>query len=369
MKTELTGLEIGEFSEVLRSAFTVEELARLLRIRLERQFDDYAPIRGDYRDAAFRISDGASRQGWIVKLINAARSENPGNTKLYDFAQRFELTAVTAPQLQAAQQRIVRKENKMVYPDVWMAKLGVIEPTICRIEINTDQGAVIYGTGFLVGPRVMLTNYHVMQVVIAGEEGLKLDGIHSAKPENVICRFDYRRLGNGVLYNGLECRLGAPWKIDVSQDCPPDQLAPPDKLDYALVRLASSPGNDVIAPVPGATGKARGWLEPKAVTEFPQGMPLFVLQHPQGDPLKLAFDTDAVTEMNSTQTRVRYRVNTDRGSSGSPCFNQDWELVAIHHSGDPNFDPPHKAEYNEGIPFSQILRSLATRGLGSLAQL
>jgi V8-like Glu-specific endopeptidase len=59
-------------------------------------------------------------------------------------------------------------------------------------------------------------------------------------------------------------------------------------------------------------------------------------------------------------TRVRYRTNTEEGSSGSPCFNQDWELVALHHSGDPNFERP--ATYNEGIPFEAILKRLAAKG-------
>lgn len=369
MKTQLTGAEIGELSQVLRDAFTVAELNRLLTFRLDRKFDDYAPIAGDYQAAAFGILTAANRQGWIAALISSAQSENPSNAQLYDFAQRFELTAMKAIQFQNAQQRILREQNKNVYPDVWMAKLGTIEPAICRIEINTEQGAVIYGTGFLVGPRVLLTNYHVMEVLVVSRQGRKLDNIHSARPEDVVCRFDYKRLGSGVLYQGVEYKLDPAWNLDLSEDCPPDQLAPTDKLDYALVRLAGSPGKDVIAPMPGAAGRERGWLDLSSSFNFPAGAPLFILQHPQGDPLQLAFDTNAVLEMNSTNSRVRYKVNTNQGSSGSPCFNQDWELVAMHHSGDPNFDPPHKPEYNEGIPVSQIMRSLTAHGLSSLAQI
>src|SRR5947209_6448812 len=118
---------------------------------------------------------------------------------------------------------------------------------------------MVYGTGFLLGRSVLLTNYHVMEVVIAGEEGRKLDNTYSAKAENVIFRFDYKRLGLGVLNQGTEYKLGTEWRIDLSEDCPPDQLAPPDKLDYALVRLAGTPGKDVIAPTEGAAGSERGW--------------------------------------------------------------------------------------------------------------
>jgi V8-like Glu-specific endopeptidase len=59
---------------------------------------------------------------------------------------------------------------------------------------------------------------------------------------------------------------------------------------------------------------------------------------------------------------VTYKTNTEAGSSGSPCFNANWDLVALHHSGDPNFDPGHKPTYNEGIPFSAIANLLHERG-------
>jgi hypothetical protein len=363
-KSQLTGPEMGELSGILRKAFTPAELEQLMEYRLDKQFVDYAPINGNYPDAAFKILKSANAQGWIAKLIDAAHSENPGNPSLYDFAQRFELTAVNPAQFQKAQQRVIRPENRNKDSAVWRTKLGIIEPSICRIEITTDQGAMVYGTGFLLGPNVLLTNYHVMEVVIAGEKGLKVDNTYSAKPENVAIRFDYKRLGAGVLNQGTEYRLDTDWKIDLSEDWPPEPDAPRDKLDYALLRVAGTPGMDDIAPIAGAAGKQRGWLTPLPAFEFANGTPLFILQHPQGSPLQLAFETEAILGMNPNKTRVRYNVNTDQGSSGSPCFNQDWELVALHHSGDPNFDPPHKPTYNEGIPIAMIMQSLAARGLG-----
>jgi hypothetical protein len=93
-------------------------------------------------------------------------------------------------------------------------------------------------------------------------------------------------------------------------------------------------------------------------------MPLLILQHPKKPdqylqtvdlhPLRFAFDV--VTEVNENSSRVRYKVNSEPGSSGSPCFDPDWNLVALHHSGDPREIVP--AEYNEGIPISSIRRAL-----------
>jgi V8-like Glu-specific endopeptidase len=87
------------------------------------------------------------------------------------------------------------------------------------------------------------------------------------------------------------------------------------------------------------------------------------LQHPSGEPMKLSIDDDGVMSANAGQTRLRYRNNTEGGSSGSPCFTFKWELAALHHSGDPNFDPAHKPTYNQGIPLTAIMNLLNERNV------
>ena len=76
-------------------------------------------------------------------------------------------------------------------------------------------------------------------------------------------------------------------------------------------------------------------------------MPIMIVQHPKAEPLALAVDTLGVQSLNANKTRVRYNTNTESGSSGSPCFNINWGLVALHHYGDPLYD---QARYNQGIP-------------------
>ena len=58
-------------------------------------------------------------------------------------------------------------------------------------------------------------------------------------------------------------------------------------------------------------------------------------------------------------TRITYGTNTLEGSSGSPCFNYRWDLVAIHHSGDPTYS----AKRNQGVPIEQIFKLLTSRGV------
>jgi hypothetical protein len=141
-----------------------------------------------------------------------------------------------------------------------------------------------------------------------------------------------------------------------------------DELDYVLMRVRGAPGRE---PVGGPTldlqAPKRGWLSLPAVPHtFSPNSPLFIAQHPNGRPLELALDTDSIIEVNANGTRVRYKTNTEPGSSGSPCFNVDWDWVALHHSGDPNSGPFYKPQYNAGIPVTAIRALLQQRGKSGL---
>ena len=138
-------------------------------------------------------------------------------------------------------------------------------------------------------------------------------------------------------------------------------LPAPDELDYAIVRLDGTPGNDPVGAKASPNSPPRGWI---GVSEKPFAFnaqaPLMVLQHPDAAPLKLALEMNGIIGLNANRTRVRYTVNTEGGSSGSPCFSTDFQLVALHHAGDPNFAAGHKPTFNQGIPFDAIVALLET---------
>jgi V8-like Glu-specific endopeptidase len=77
-------------------------------------------------------------------------------------------------------------------------------------------------------------------------------------------------------------------------------------------------------------------------------------------PLKVVFEMDGVMEHDGPESRIRHRVNTEQGSSGSPCFDGDGELVGLHHVGDPDFDRP--AQFNEAIAVATIAALLEQEG-------
>ncbi|WP_051035480.1 trypsin-like serine peptidase [Crinalium epipsammum] len=201
-----------------------------------------------------------------------------------------------------------------------------------------------------------MTNYHVVKNIILSEEEHNTDkSLRSASASNEsILRFDFKILAN-TLNKGTEYRLDQDWLIDKSSDVTKNQLPQPDKLDYALLRVDGEPGNKPIGASTEGSVK-RGWIEiPTNAHEFKINQALFILQHPLGEPLKLAFDLDVIKDIDPSGTLIKYRTNTDYGSSGSPCFDSNWNLVALHHTGSPS--------YNAGTPVNAIVKLLDQRNI------
>jgi hypothetical protein len=61
--------------------------------------------------------------------------------------------------------------------------------------------------------------------------------------------------------------------------------------------------------------------------------------------------------------RLRHDAKTLPGSSGSPCFNVDLQLVALHHAGDPQSNLQFKGEFNQAIPIGLVVEHLKGKGL------
>jgi hypothetical protein len=348
--TQVRGRQYQQLVEALTDAFPdTNSLARMMQFRLSKNLAVVAALPNNIEQVAFEVIGAANAEGWTAPLIAAARESRPGNPKLLKLGEDFGLTAVSA-QLE----RKVRDDLSYLDITAWRTRMGEVEAQVCRIETPSSMG-----TGFLLGPDMVITNYHVMMDIIK----------NPSRAKDVIIRFDYKRLADGTTLNpGTMFRLStSEWLLDSSPysnidllDDPGDQTPAPDELDYALLRLDSDPGNQSVAAdkaEPGAP--TRKWIEVKgSVAALAVDAPVFIVQHPEALPLKLAMDTKSVLNTNSNKTRVRYRTNTEKGSSGSPVFNDSWELAALHHSGDRSIVPM----FNQGIPFAAIVELLEKRG-------
>jgi endonuclease G len=41
---------------------------------------------------------------------------------------------------------------------------------------------------------------------------------------------------------------------------------------------------------------------------------------------------NGITGIYQSEGLIQYVTRTQGGSSGSPCFNEDWKVVALHHA-------------------------------------
>ncbi|MBF2025231.1 MAG: endonuclease [Oscillatoriales cyanobacterium C42_A2020_001] len=223
-----------------------------------------------------------------------------------------------------------------------------------RIRVRMANGSAGFGTGFLVSPRLLLTNNHV------------LPNAESAALSRV--EFDYQ--------DGLD---GQPMQAVVF-DLEPDALFLTDtRLDYSLVAVKSVARNNISL-------ESFGWhplieAEGKVII----GESVSIIQHPNGEPKQIALRENLLVDV--LPDFLHYQTDTAPGSSGSPVFNDQWELVALHHSGVPKRDEngqilnvdgeAWKSDQgenrvawiaNEGVRVSRLIQHIKSQSIPTQAQ-
>jgi hypothetical protein len=359
----LNGCQVEKLSEALRDSFVDDaELDAFLTQKLEnRRLNSFSSSAANYEVRVFQLIRAAEARGWILQLISAARQARPANASLQELAAEVGLDS-TADLTTAGLERIILESVPFVDVRTWRALLGELEDQVCRVEVPAGARSTV-GTGFLVGPDLCITNFHVVQVLAD----------QMADPRQARLRFDYKRAGDGTIVDeGLVFGLADDWLVASRPPSAADSLADEagqlparGELDFALLRVRDSPGEQPAGRAQGLPESSRrGWISRVSGDGAAIGDPLFVLQHPEDGPLKLAFGQSE--GLNSNGTRLRHRVNTRPGSSGSPCLNARLELVALHHAGDPNFSPAHKPTHNAAVPIAAIREHLAGSGIADL---
>jgi hypothetical protein len=348
--TNTTGMQLLMVQEALLSGFPrPDEFDMMLALRLDKSYAQLTAGTATYKTGMFQVLLDARAQNWLGRLVKAARQANPGNGKLKALEPLTDLTAAPAPG-GVELEDIVR--NDAGFQDVipWVERLDNLRAKICRIECPVNQAV---GTGWLVANDLLLTNWHVVHRVLSGER----------QPGDMICRFDYATSSAGT-NAGVTCGLAAKWCEDFSPASAlelgtGDDAPTTAELDYALLRLAKPMGTTAGL---NAAGGARGFIATKRGTASPaDNSVVFVLQHPLGDPLKLAIGV--AKGANANATRVMHDANTERGSSGSPCLNAKLELVALHNAGDPLYDGSiGTPTQNQAVPLEPILARLESKG-------
>jgi len=358
----LTGEQREALRLALESAFDPFTLPMMLQEKLDKKLWLIAPPAAPFNYQVFSLIGAAEMEGWTNRLVLALRETRPERPDLVLLAHQLGIAPTGTPK-QPELEAMIIATNALIDPVQWRVNMAAVEERVCRIKIK----GLPAGTGFLVGKEAVITNWHVVKPVKEGTSGYT--------PADVTLQFGYKRLENGEdLSPGVEYILvkTADWlldfspysKIDLESD-PKSDLPDPGELDYALLRVDGAPGAAKLGAKPSTDPNAapRGWIAaPSVPYPFQPDTPLMIMEHPKGAPLKYQQANNGVESVNANNTRVRHRLTTDKGSSGSPMFDQKWNLVALHHSGDPDSILP---TYNEAIPFTLIVDRIKNQGVGN----
>ncbi|MFT4444674.1 DNA/RNA non-specific endonuclease [Parvimonas sp. G1967] len=194
--------------------------------------------------------------------------------------------------------------------------------SICRIQIRNDKGSFIgCGTGFLVSENIIMTNNHV------------IDNMRTAL--NSIVEFNYQ---DDI--NFMPCPIYT-FRLD-----PEKFFVTNEELDFTMVAIKDNPLSE---KHPNDFGYLHLISDEGKILK---GEYVSIIQHPNGGPKAVTIRENMVKSI--FDDFVHYLTDTEPGSSGSPVFNDQWIVVALHHSGVPN--PSNKNEWiaNEGIRISSI---------------
>jgi hypothetical protein len=247
-------------------------------------------------------------------------------------------------------------------------RVAEIERWICAI----DTGTGTRGTGTLIGPDLVLTNFHVIEGLLAAPNAAAI----------ARCRFDFKTDPyTEEVFAGRWVGFAPEWCVEKSPPSGADRQGAKtgfkgDELDYAIIRLAERIGEQPVELPGAAKVQARAWLPLPESAELPKpDATVYVFQHPMQLPDKLTGRQEVmpqkctdgtVIEYLDRDLRMRHRATTFRGSSGSPVFNAKFQLVALHNSGDKTLDIADLGEWNQAIPLPAIVQHLRARGQEAL---
>ncbi|MFI9342087.1 endonuclease [Streptomyces sp. NPDC052773] len=291
-----------------------------------------------YADTPERVERRLARLGadWsLVRAIELTPTEPASSA-----GSTLQLPPETFTSEVLGLERLIGRNN--LTPVAFLEAGVEVSRAVGRITISGPGGG--HGTGFMVSPSLLLTNNHVLR------------GVPEASRSKVAFAFQ-------------DCADGRPLVPAVFALEPQRFFVTDRALDFSVVAVAPR-------GVQGESLSSFGWLTvSEAQGKLVIGEFVNIIQHPRGEPKQIALRDNQVVDV--LERFLHYESDTREGSSGSPVFNDQWEVVALHHSAVPKTDAegrplsvdgtvwrPEMGEQqvawraNEGVRISRVLEAL-----------
>lgn len=197
----------------------------------------------------------------------------------------------------------------------WLESALKASNSVARVKLPNGSA-----TGFLIGPDLFMTNNHVLE--------------DENDARNAVLQFNYRLLADERPAERDEWR------------CDPDNMFRTNRnLDYSIVRLVKKDGE--------SAGDRWGYFNLRHGVDIFENQRVNIIQHPQGRFKEIVFRDNQVKL--AEDTFIQYLTDTDYGTSGSPVFDDHFNVVALHSQRVRDPYNPTRWYRNQGFRVEAIL--------------
>jgi len=257
------------------------------------------------KKAAGRAGDVAE----LGRLKNSMRTMTPKEVETKDrLRKRFQhhLAEVGSGSTAEIEFERIINGNELVSIN-YLAKGVQAAASVGRVNIKDSGGDLVgFGTGFMIAPGLMMTNHHV------------LEDADQARHSQIEFNYELDAAGKERASSFFGLR-------------PDVFFLTSEELDFSVVAVSErsddqrSRAKDFsFLSLNGTTGKV---LKAEYLT---------IIQHPGGQRKQVCVRENQLLKIQDDV--LWYATDTLGGSSGSPVFNNSWQVVALHHSGVPDKD-------------------------------
>jgi tetratricopeptide (TPR) repeat protein len=283
-------------------------------------------------EEVWQLDDTHTEQGQILSLLRSALLRQEGGcVEIKNPAKLLDQASALAGN--ASFEQVLGKDRYKTFQ--WYLTGLERASSVAQICDRMGNGQ---GTGFLVRGAdihpaishewVVVTNAHVIS-----DDSREQSGTPAALPADGT-RIRFEAKDPDTLYDVDEILFSSPRT----------------ELDCTIVSLRTPIQHDKPFPIA------------KRLPLLNKNQRVYAIGHPRGGGLSYSLNDNLLLDHECP--RVHYRAPTEGGSSGSPIFNQQWDLVALHHAGGTEMKMLNgKAgtyPANEGLDFQSILAAVAT---------